>query len=207
MTGNGWRNWCLGTNTEMLSGESGLASVLNLVHISVLPAERGNSLSSLQDQELHWPEINCSWVCWLDVSCVSFAFFFPSLWGVMFSHQLQQVQHPSAQVCAGTGQLSTGQHLCRKAPWSPWDVSAPWRVCALAQRHLTLHPVPSCRLGLQQAPAELLWHNLPALKAATASASFDPDVLGMFSVGQNWKYGKLLFWSSDSNFVLGMFLI
>lgn len=192
MSGNGWHNWCLGTNTEMLSGESGLESVLNLVHISILPAERqfieGSGAALAWNQLL----VGLFTGCFLCELC----FLFPSLWPEWcsaISHT--QVQHPAARVCARRGR--TAQHWAayvQEGSRIPLGCLCPLKgLCTCPpQRHLTLHPVPSCRLGLQQAPAELLWHNLPALKAATASASFDPYVLGMFSAGQNWKYGKLL---------------
>lgn len=133
--------------------------------------------------------------CSLDVSCVSFAFFFP-LYGrsdVLPSVTPRCSVQQLGCVRGEAGQLSNGQICAGRLPNPPGLSLLPGGTVLLpSTRHLTLHPMPSCRLGLQQAPAELLWHNLAALKAATASASFDPYVLGMFSAGQNWKYGKLL---------------
>lgn len=143
MPDNGWHNWYLGTNTGMLPGESGLTSVLNLVGISVY-LQRGSSLSSLQDQELLWPQSNCLFIgCFLCELC----FLFPSLWPEWcsaISHT--QVQRPAARLCARRGRTAQQwADLCRKAPKSPWVVSAPWRDCALAL-HKAPHSAPHAQL-------------------------------------------------------------
>lgn len=145
----------------MLSGESGLASVLNLVAFQFY-LQIGSSLGSLQDPELHWPEISCSWVGPLDVSCVSFAFYFP-LYGwsdvlpsVTPRHSIQQLG-----VCRESRTAWHRAELCRRAPKSPWDGSAPQRDRALALHKGTslCTPCPAAGWGcsrLQQSCSDII---------------------------------------------------